>query len=79
MLLRSQVYWICLRAPHLRQRVGFRPDGGAMAGDGRIEVEQRAVGIEHAELGARGLIALLGHVLGYRMFIAIVQIPGAMQ
>ena len=41
-----------LRPPHLGQRVGLRSDRGAMAGDRRVEVEQRAVGVEHADLGA---------------------------
>ena len=40
-----------LGAPQIGQRVGFGPDQRAMPRDRRIEVEQRAVGVEHAEVG----------------------------
>ena len=40
-----------------------KPDGGAMARDGRIEIVQRAIGVEHAELDAGQCGG--GHVLGY--------------
>ena len=63
MLLRSQVYWICLLRHISDSASAFGPIGGAMARDRRIEVVQRAVGVEHAQLDARHYGA--SHVLGY--------------
>ena len=52
MPLRSQVYWICLDRHMSDSASALGPISGAVAGHRRIEVEQRAVGVEHAHLGA---------------------------